>query len=273
MNNKLLRVTQMNAVYFDKEIFNIFKQHLNNFFKFLPPEFVSKCDPEINMLLHICILHYSVLQHNCTFGQKMLSIKYSNMTYYKKMWYLVAHSFDYLRERLELSKPDSGFNYYFHKANMFVQMLRFCNISMFLQYGSKPHLIERFLGLEQVNSTDNAVRHYEDKYMTRELIWNGFIEILVYLLPLINYHKISRIVRNVNPLHKKPEVERHLKRVITSETVCAHCEEPPIVPCHMGCSHVFCYSCLRGNQVADSKYECPVCEYFGKRDICQRVHG
>lgn len=36
MNNKLLRVTQMNAVYFDKEIFNIFKQHLNNFFKFLP---------------------------------------------------------------------------------------------------------------------------------------------------------------------------------------------------------------------------------------------
>lgn len=67
----------------------------------------------------------------------------------------------------------------------------------------------------------------------------------MYVLPLINYHKIRRMFRNLNPLHVK---EKNLfvdAPVLNLTTKCAHCSECPVHPHHMGCTHIFCYSCLK----------------------------
>lgn len=111
--------------------------------------------------------------------------------------------------------------------------------------------------------------------MTRELLWNGFIEVLVYMLPLINYRKITRILHHLNPLHTKANARGVgvLEREMSLDTRCPHCGECPVHPSHMGCVHVFCYSCLKGNQLADSKYECPICEYCSDNAMCESVYG
>lgn len=182
-----------------------------------------------------------------------------------KFWFLFADCFDYAREKFE------G-NPHLRRIAAIAQLGRFLNISLFLRNGEMPRLIERFLGLRQIYAKDHAHRHYEDKYMTRELLWNGFIEVLVYMLPLINYHKITRTLRHLNPLHEKRSAKFEERRLCL-DTRCPHCREYPVHPSHMGCAHVFCYSCLKGNQLADAKYECPVCEYCSDNVMCEKVFG
>ncbi|GJQ76615.1 hypothetical protein Trydic_g15477 [Trypoxylus dichotomus] len=107
--------------------------------------------------------------------------------------------------------------------------------------------------------------------MTRELLWDSFIEILIYILPLVNYHKIKRSLNHVNPFHKKLIRSTSTVALLTITTKCPHCNEFPILPHSMGCAHIFCYSCLKGNQVADPKYECPLCSYCSDSSACNRV--
>lgn len=272
MANKLLRVTQMNAVYFDKEVYNLFQKHIQDGMKFLPPTFATKFDKEMYLLLRLAIINYSIMKHDSTFGQKLLSIKYGNITETKKYLILLASCFDYIRERFLFWNPGSPCNNTVAALRYVLNVLSLVNISIFLRTGQKPLLIERILGLSQIYTSDNVQRQFETKYMTREILWNGFIEILVYILPLINYHKIVRTVRHINPLHSKPIPTLVVNRKFDFSTKCTYCSLNPILPHHMGCAHIFCYSCLKGNQMADSKYECPKCEFTqGLQNICERV--
>lgn len=34
---------------------------------------------------------------------------------------------------------------------------------------------------------------------------------------------------------------------------------------------IFSFICLQGNQEADNKYECPICEYCSEKKICDPV--
>lgn len=71
--------------------------------------------------------------------------------------------------------PTHDMNNVLFKIYMIAKLLDFINISIFLRNGVKPLLIERILGLNQVYATENAQRHFESKYLVRELLWNGFI--------------------------------------------------------------------------------------------------
>lgn len=79
---------------------------------------------------------------------------------------------DYLKSKTNTNSP-----YYSTISNIssLMKVLDFLNISLFLRYGGKPLLIERFLCLNQVYCTDNVQRQFESKYLARELLWNGFI--------------------------------------------------------------------------------------------------
>lgn len=67
------------------------------------------------------------------------------------------------------------------------------------------------------------------------------------MIPLINYYKVKRFIRQWNPFSETnygmSTVE--IEREITINTKCAHCAQNPILPHHMGCSHIFCYVCLK----------------------------
>ncbi|CAH1117919.1 unnamed protein product [Phaedon cochleariae] len=267
----LLRVTQMNAVYLDKEIFKTLYQLFIDSTRNLPPGFIAPYEPELKLLLHLALLHSSLCKEGSTFGQQLLSIRYHKINSAQKILYLIANCFEYVKNKLEFTAPSHNINNTIFKIYTVIKLLDFINLSIFLRNGVKPLLLERILCLNQVYATDNVQRQYESKYLARELLWNGFIELLVFILPLINYHKIKRAIRNINPFHVKTKYSVVANRSMTMHSKCAYCGENPILPHHMGCSHIFCYVCLKGNQVADSKFECPACEHNNPNLLCDRV--
>lgn len=114
------------------------------------------------------------MESGSTFGQKLLAIKYTEMSKSKKILYLLLSNVGYLRDRLEESHISAKMLNVIKRLDSLVALCSFINLSVFLQYGKMPLLIQRILGLEQVYS-HNVQRHSGSKYMTRELLWNGFI--------------------------------------------------------------------------------------------------
>ncbi|KAJ3654836.1 hypothetical protein Zmor_013994 [Zophobas morio] len=261
----------MNAIFLDREIYKALMHIINDTSKFLPPGYIAPFEPEIGLIVRLALLKNSVCRSENTFGQQLLSVKYSNLSGTKKVLYVLGSCFEYVKNRLEMWNPSHKINNLTFKIQTVLVIMTFINMSIFLRNGVKPQLIERLLGLNQVYATENAPRHFESKYLARELLWNGFIDILIHMLPLINYHKIKRTLRHYNPLHKRPAYVILNSRVMTMHSKCAYCGETPILPHHMGCAHIFCYVCLKGNQAADSKYECPICEHRNPNVLCDRV--
>ncbi|CAH0558051.1 unnamed protein product [Brassicogethes aeneus] len=267
----LLRVTQINGIYLDNEINKLFIQLIQEATKNFPPGLTAPYDEEIKLLLRLAVLNYSIVKYGSTFGQQLLSIKYDEISTFKRYLYVFGCVMGYVKDKFEIWRPSHEINNHISRIYTILKIMDFINLSVFLKNGQKPLLIERFLGLNQVYSNENTQRQFDSKYLARELLWNGFIEIIVHVLPLINYHKVTRTIRNNNPFRQKPVYTTMSCRTITMHSKCAFCGENPTIPHHMGCAHIFCYVCLKGNQIADSKYECPVCEHRNPNILCDRV--
>ncbi|KAB0798346.1 hypothetical protein PPYR_09339 [Photinus pyralis] len=264
--SKLLRVNQIDAVYLDNEIYKSLLWLVKECTSHLPPRIAAYYMPELELFVKFVILYHSVAKNGFTFGQKLLAIKYENLSNAKKILYLVFSCSSYLH-RVEAFNNFARFYKYIVWFDGFIKICNFVNLSLFLKTGKYPILIDRILNLEQVY-TQNAERSFGSKYLARELLWNGFIEILVYVLPLINYHKIRRMIYSIMPSRKKLDAFSDTP-VLTLQTTCIYCGLAPILPHHMNCKHVFCYVCLKGNQLADSMYSCPECGH--STTSCERV--
>jgi hypothetical protein len=62
-------------------------------------------------------------------------------------------------------------------------------------------------------------------------------------VPLVNLHALKRRVTNLFSWRKKDSGSRGV--IFTGGTKCAECNEPPVHPHHMGCSHMFCFYCIK----------------------------
>lgn len=104
------------------------------------------------------------------------------MSVIQKLLYPIGNCFDYIKAKLEWWNPSHNVNNAVYKIELLGKILDFLNITIFLRNGSKPLLIERFLGLEQVYTTNNVHRQYTSKYLARELLWNGFIVCMIEVM-------------------------------------------------------------------------------------------
>ncbi|KAF5297640.1 hypothetical protein FQA39_LY11971 [Lamprigera yunnana] len=224
--------------------------------------------PEVELFVRCLILYFSIIKEGNTFGQKLVAIKYENMTQNKRLLYAILSCSDYLL-KLDILYRFSNINKYLQQFVAFIKICNFINLSYFLKTGKYPILLDRILGLKQVYAHDVS-RTFGSKYLTRELLWNGFIEILVYVIPLINYHKLKRILFNMIPMSKKFKTGQPSAVIFTTQTMCTHCGMSPVNPHRMDCPHIFCYTCLKGNQIADPQYQCQVCQNVNVVPVCQR---
>ncbi|XP_074653802.1 peroxisome biogenesis factor 2-like isoform X2 [Tubulanus polymorphus] len=128
------------------------------------------------------------------------------------------------------------------------------NFAVFLQQGCYQLLVERIVGLQSVFPRRQYVRQLSYEFMNRELLWHGFSEFLLFVLPFINFHKIKNAVQRV--FHSRSTADGLGDKNMDE---CAICGQSPIGPREIGCNHVFCYYCIQSNVLADSKYSCPVC--------------
>ncbi|XP_069705406.1 peroxisome biogenesis factor 2 [Periplaneta americana] len=261
------RVTQLDAVELDDEIVNILKSQVTNVSRYTTAGFLGRWEAEIDALLRFIVWKLSVDKVYSTFGQQLLSVRYGGK-YNKRKVYLFALltiGSKYLKQRsheISTSTRDASLSekvkLVFHWADITIQVASLINLLVFLTEGKYPQLVDRILRLQPVSiappGRDRSVGY---NYMTRELLWHGFIELLVFAVPLVNYHVLKRRVTNLFSWKKANSDKK--KANFTSSTKCAECNENPVLPHHFGCGHIFCFYCVKANILADEKYECPLC--------------
>ncbi|KAG8300998.1 peroxisome assembly protein (Peroxin-2) [Homalodisca vitripennis] len=259
------RVTVLDAADFDSEIQRILKEQLLKIVSTLYPSLV-KCEPELDALLSAVIWKLSMSHCQATFGQQLLSLKYGrDITPVRAAaWATLNIGCRYLSYRsteltslLVPSQHKNQVSRLLGWLELCVQVASLLNYLLFLRQGVFPNLTDRLVNIKPVSATSMS-RAVGYSYMTRELLWHGFIELLVFVFPLVNYKYLQRYVRKCVG-YTRAKDGRQESLVYTVATRCAVCLEPPVLPHHMGCAHSFCYYCVQSNRMADSKFECPSC--------------
>ncbi|XP_062559363.1 peroxisome biogenesis factor 2-like [Armigeres subalbatus] len=269
--NFVPRVNQLDSIQLDIEIVNILRNQVHSVLRNLPPGLLSRFQPEINLLTDSTLWGLSVRKSFATFGQQMLSITYEQdqLSAGKlKAHYALTVALGYLKELIQFRLTGVTF---LQRMITIVEncltCLNFINFFRFLRTGRKPSLVDYVLRLEH-HSMDGAKRRTVGySYMTRELIWSGFMELLGFTIPIVNYHALKRRLRNMLKLENAAWKADRI--VLDTGSRCVYCNERVTLPHHMGCGHVFCYYCLQGNRLADSGFQCNVCDF--RSEIFERV--
>lgn len=67
-------------------------------------------------------------------------------------------------------------------------------------------------------------------------------EMLYFLLPLINFHRITNYIRRL--VSRQQPASENSVRQAGDYTRCVVCDQWPVLPHAVGCCHVFCYYCV-----------------------------
>ncbi|XP_051970824.1 peroxisome biogenesis factor 2-like [Xyrauchen texanus] len=273
--SRVLRISQLDAFELDGALEQLVWSQFTQCFLHFKPGLLTPVEPELKALLQLLLWRFTVYSNSATVGQSLLNIRYKNalisgqkyrsMSRQQKLWFaLLTVGEKWLKERshsLFLSHPAES---NMHKARKALDIISgltkvasLVNFLLFLQKGTFPTLTERLLGVQPVFSRHQGPRDINFQFLNRELLWHGFAEFLIFLLPLINVWKLkARVSSLFSPLNE-------LKGGDCSEetycTVCAICGEWPTMPHSIGCNHIFCYYCLKSHTIADIYFTCPKC--------------
>uniref|UniRef100_A0A182QNH2 RING-type E3 ubiquitin transferase (cysteine targeting) n=1 Tax=Anopheles farauti TaxID=69004 RepID=A0A182QNH2_9DIPT len=261
--NFVPRVNQLDSIQLDNEITNLLRQQIQTILQVLPPGILSHLQPEVNFLLNSALWNFSIRTCYATFGQQMLSIAYERDQLPARklaLHYVLTTVLPYAKENCQYRL--TGWSR-LQKLVQFVEnalvLFNLVNFFKFLRSGTRPSLVDCVLRINYRSLDGAKRRNIGYSYMTRELVWAGFMELLGFTIPFVNYHALKRKLRNMLRLET---THRQAERVeLNVDTKCAYCNERVILPHHMGCQHVFCYLCLKGNQLADAGFQCNVCDF------------
>ncbi|XP_042695913.1 peroxisome biogenesis factor 2 isoform X1 [Centrocercus urophasianus] len=272
--NPVLRISQLDALELNKALEQLVWSQFTSCFHGFKPGVLAHIEPEVKAFLWLLLWRFTIYSKNATVGQAILNIQYKNnlsqtekyqpLSKHQKLWYLIftvggrwleERCYDFFSNR-QLQSVSKIKQY----INFGAGLLKICglvNFLIFLQKGTFATLTERILGIKSVFCKPQNVRQVGFEYMNRELLWHGFAEFLIYLLPLINVQKLKlKICSWCLPIANLSNSE---KTVAAHYKVCSLCGEWPTMPHTIGCSHVFCYYCIKSNYLLDMYFTCPKC--------------
>ncbi|XP_041378526.1 peroxisome biogenesis factor 2-like [Gigantopelta aegis] len=270
-----VRVSQLDSHELDQESFQLMKTQLNKVFKYHQSNFLTKFDPEVTAALKLILWKFSVFATGTTIGQRILNIRYGNthgsasslwIGPYKKILYAaLLIGCPWLKERsgdlIRLTKL-TVWRDVIEKALRWTEsglkVAALLNFLLFLRHGGYQLIVERLLGIQSMHSERQRLRQLGFEYLTRELLWHGFSEFLLFILPLVNVQQMKNVFLRwtVGRSHQAPVLSQ---RSAVDLTTCAVCGDWPVTPQHIGCPHVFCYYCIQSNFKCDSSFVCPQC--------------
>uniref|UniRef100_A0A8C3H8Q8 Peroxisome biogenesis factor 2 n=2 Tax=Chrysemys picta bellii TaxID=8478 RepID=A0A8C3H8Q8_CHRPI len=272
--NPVLRISQLDALELNKALEQLVWSQFSSCFHGFKPGLLAHIEPEVKAFLWLFLWRFTIYSKNATVGQTILNIQYKNdlsqtqkyqpLSKHQKLWYLICTvGGRWLEERcydLFSSRQLESFFRTKYFINFVAGLLKLCgllNFLIFLQKGKFATLTERILGIRSVFCRPQNVRQIGFDYMNRELLWHGFAEFLIYLLPLINMQKLKLKISSWSlPMavfsNSENSLAAHCKE-------CAVCGEWPTMPHTIGCSHVFCYYCIKSNCLFDMYFTCPKC--------------
>ncbi|XP_038582044.1 peroxisome biogenesis factor 2 isoform X1 [Micropterus salmoides] len=286
----VLRISQLDALELDSALEQLVWTQFSQCFQNCRPGLLTPLEPELRALLQLLLWRFTLYSSSATVGQSLLSLRYHNILssspHYRPLsrgqklgLALLTTGPRWLQERshslllclgLSSGGPVSergggllqqGLRNCLTLVSSIAQLASLINFLVFLRKGRHPVLAERIVGARAVFSKPNVIRDITYQYMNRELLWHGFAEFLIYLLPLINTRKlkaaVSSIVFGGESAHREggegaAEGQRAWKE-------CGLCGEWPTMPHTVGCQHVFCYYCIKSLSIADAYLTCPKC--------------
>ncbi|XP_053715947.1 peroxisome biogenesis factor 2 [Synchiropus splendidus] len=276
----VLRISQLDSLELDTALEQLVWTQFSQCFQNCRPGLLTPLEPELKALLQLLVWRFTLCSSSTTVGQSILSLCYhdsrSSSAGYKPLssrqkLALALHTAGprWLQERshsilrsfgLTSGSPVSG-GHGFLRISLTVisalaQLASLTNFLIFLRKGQHPVLAERVVGCRAVFSKPNVTRDITYQYMNRELLWHGFAEFLIFLLPIINSRKLKATVQSV--LFGKETCSASEARDGTWKE-CAFCGEWPTMPHTIGCRHVFCYYCIKSHSIANTYITCPKC--------------
>ncbi|XP_012278296.1 peroxisome biogenesis factor 2 [Orussus abietinus] len=259
------RVNQVDAVQLDHEIYNVLKTQSKEITKICLPGKVEQWEPEINVLIKIAIWYFSLRKDRSTFGQQLLNLRYTDFTQRKAILYLVLSTVPkYLQERLAdarlvTTSTRERIKYCIEYVANVIDVIELLNLLLFLHRGTRPRTIEHVLRISSQSTTAHKPRNIGYTYMTRELLWHGLMELFSISLPMINFPRIMQALYRFWA-KRKGIANQNVHPRMNLATKCPQCNETPILPCHAGCEHIFCYYCLNAFFTATERFLCPGCD-------------
>ncbi len=153
--------------------------------------------------------------------------------------------------------------------------LSIANFALFLWNGRYRSLLDRVLSMRLVYAHGKVVRQVTFDFMNQQLIWHGFSEFLLFILPLINFERIRALLRRM--FHSTPAGSAAAAGGAAAgaaggsggaavadllNSSCPVCSLSPITVPYRAepCGHLFCYYCLAGSRTADRNYRCARCD-------------
>lgn len=286
----MLRINQLDALELDAALEQLVWSQFSQCFQHCRPGLLTPLEPELRALLQLLLWRFTLYSSSSTVGQSLLSLRYHNASSSSSPLYrplsrgqklgllLLAAGPRWLQERshnlpLCLGTGFSsgglvsegvarflqqGLRRSLTLVSSIVQLASLVNFLVFLRKGRHPVLAERIVGARAVFSKPNVVREITYQYMNRELLWHGFAEFLIFLLPLINTKKVKARLYSTLFGGAVTEVGGAREGQGVWEE-CALCGEWPTMPHTVGCPHVFCYYCIKSHAVADAYFTCPKC--------------
>ncbi|NXJ70593.1 PEX2 factor, partial [Rostratula benghalensis] len=270
----VLRISQLDALELNKALEQLVWSQFTSCFHGFKPGLLAHFEPEVKAFLWLLLWRFTVYSRNATVGQAVLNIQYKNnlaqaekyqpLSKHQKLWYLILTvGGRWLEERcydLLGHRRLQSFCRIKHYIGFGAGLLKLCgllNFLIFLQKGTFATLTERVLGIRSVLPRPQSLRQLGFEYMNRELLWHGFAEFLIYLLPLVNLQKLKpKLSAWCGPVAGLPHGGSTLA---ARGKECSLCGEWPTLPHTAGCPHVFCYYCIQSNRLVDVDFTCPKC--------------
>lgn len=281
----VLRINQLDALELDSALEQLLWTRFSQCFQNCRPGLLTPAEPELRALLQLLVWRFTLYTNSTTVGQSLLSLRYHNLlssvACYKPLscrqkWGLALLSIGarWFQERshslLLCLGLSAGGSVSEHDTNLIAKGLRKCfnlvssiahianliNFLVFLKKGRHPLLAERIVGAQAVFSKPNVVRNVTYQYMNRELLWHGFSEFLIFLLPLINMRQLKDIVSSFGEVRLDKQAASEGKGLLKE---CGLCGKWPTMPHTVGCCHVFCYYCIKSHSIAEPYVTCPKC--------------
>lgn len=270
----MLRISQLDALELNKALEQLVWAQFTQCFHGFKPGLLACCEPELKACLWLLLWRFTVYSRNATVGQSVLHIQYENDVTPRLRYqppskaqklgfaactiggrWLQERCYDLFRSR-HLA-PFAKAKQCVSVAVGLVKLGELVNFLVFLQRGRFATLTERLLGMRSVFREPQGAREVGFEYMNRELLWHGFAEFLIFLLPLINLQKWrARLASWCIPLAGAPGGDSALA---AAGRQCSLCGEWPTLPHTVGCAHVFCYYCVKSSFLFDVDFACPRC--------------
>jgi len=239
-----------------------FQNYLADTFKFFLKNPLDYVGPELEAILRLVVWRATHWAKGASVGQEALGISFHSASPWQMVGLaLIQIGLRYLDQRQALVAALPGapdLTLFFRWAGHAASFIQLVNSLLFLCHGRHASVSSRLLGLLPV-SNSNQPRAVAYSYMSRELLWHSFTELLIFILPIISGPS-SKLKSKIRTQLSSLLPSKLRKRPSPTSANCAACQSPPVLPCLPSCGHTLCYYCVSSNLHSQVTMACPSCE-------------